>query len=82
MRVGDLPDHDGFYVEDDGPCIPEDERGAVFDAGYTTDDDGIGPGSTFIAQLAETYGWDAAIAKSAEGGAWFEFCDVKGVPGY
>ncbi|UPW01153.1 HAMP domain-containing histidine kinase [Halorussus gelatinilyticus] len=75
VRVGDLPS--GFYVADDGPGIPADERAAVFDAGYTTDADGIGLGLTFISQLAETYGWDCTLTESEAGGARFEFRNVE-----
>jgi len=34
----------GFYVADDGPGIPEDEREDVFDHGYTTSEGGTGLG--------------------------------------
>jgi PAS domain S-box-containing protein len=36
VRIGPL-EGDGFYVEDDGTGIPEDERSRVFDMGYWTD---------------------------------------------
>ena len=73
VRVGDVPD--GFYVEDDGAGIPEAERRVVFDAGYTTAADGIGLGLTFVAQLAETYGWEWSVVESDAGGVRFEFSD-------
>ncbi|WP_135853268.1 sensor histidine kinase [Halorussus salinus] len=72
IRVGSLAS--GFYVEDDGPGIPEDERERVFEAGYTTD--GTGFGLLFVAELAETYGWDYAITAGTDGGARFEFTNV------
>lgn len=74
VRVGRL--EDGFYVADDGPGVPEAERDHVFEAGYTTDTNGIGLGLTFIAQLAEAYDWDCMIAESAVGGARFEFRNI------
>ncbi|PSQ45339.1 hypothetical protein BRD15_11920 [Halobacteriales archaeon SW_6_65_15] len=67
----------GFYVEDDGPGIPADERDAVFEAGYTTDADGLGLGLTFISQLADAYGWECRLTESDEGGARFEFAGVE-----
>lgn len=76
VRVGDLDDRDGFYIEDDGPGIPEDARDDVRDAGFTTKADGQGLGLTFVAQLAEAYGWQWTITESATGGARFEFGDV------
>ena len=77
VRVGALPD--GFYVEDDGPGIPEDEREVVFEAGHTTDRDGIGMGLTFVVQLVEAYGWHCTVTDGADGGARFEFTAVGGV---
>lgn len=80
VRVGNLQDADGFYVEDDGPGIPEGEHEAVFEAGHTTDSDGIGLGLTFVEQLAETYGWDCTLTKSEAGGTRFEFTGLDSVP--
>jgi signal transduction histidine kinase len=74
VRVGAL--NDGFYVEDDGPGIPEDVRDDVVKAGFTTKAEGIGLGLTFIARLAELYEWDWRITDSEAGGARFEFTDV------
>jgi signal transduction histidine kinase len=75
VRVGDLPG--GFYVEDDGPGIPEDVREDVVEAGFTTKKDGIGLGLTFVSQLAEMYDWECAITESEAGGARFEFTGVE-----
>lgn len=72
--VGDL--NTGFYIEDDGPGIPEDARDDVVKAGFTTRADGIGLGLTYVVHLAETYGWQYTITDSAAGGARFEFRDV------
>jgi signal transduction histidine kinase len=77
VRVGPL--EDGFYVEDDGEGIPEADRRRVFEAGYTTDEGGIGLGLTFIAQLAEIYDWNCDLTESDEGGARFEFSGVTTV---
>jgi len=76
VRVGELGDAEGFYVEDDGPGVPEAERERVFEAGYTTDANGIGLGLTFIAQLADAYGWAYALTEGVDGGARFEFTNV------
>ncbi|NEU58320.1 nitrogen regulation protein NR(II) [Halorussus sp. MSC15.2] len=75
VRVGTI--EGGFYVEDTGPGIPEDKRETVTEAGYTTDEDGIGLGLTFVAQLADAYEWEFVVAESQEGGARFEFTDVE-----
>jgi signal transduction histidine kinase len=76
VRIGTLESADGFYVEDDGPGIPEDVRNAVVEAGYTTKSGGIGLGLTFVANLVDTYDWDWTITESETGGARFEFSGV------
>ena len=65
----------GFYVEDTGPGIPADERDAVFDRGYSTND-GTGLGLTIVQAIAEAHGWSAAVVDGADGGARFEFSAV------
>jgi signal transduction histidine kinase len=74
VRVGRLAG--GFYVEDDGPGIPVDEREAVLEAGYTTGK-GTGFGLAIVAQIAHAHGWQLTIAEGADGGARFEFTDVE-----
>ncbi|QUJ74337.1 PAS domain S-box protein (plasmid) [Haloarcula marismortui ATCC 33800] len=68
---------DGFYVEDNGPGIPEDERGAVFEAGYTTTQDGTGFGLSIVNQVVEAHGWNIQVTESSAGGARFEITGVK-----
>ncbi|AXG06009.1 GAF domain-containing protein [Haloplanus rubicundus] len=64
---------DGFYVEDDGPGIPESERDRVFEGGYTTADGGTGFGLNIVRTVAEAHGWTVAVTEGAAGGARFEF---------
>jgi signal transduction histidine kinase len=73
ITVGELPD--GFYVEDDGPGIPPDQRGRVFETGYTTGD-GTGFGLSIVARIAEAHDWEATITDGTEGGARIEFRGV------
>jgi signal transduction histidine kinase len=70
VRVGTLPD--GFYVEDDGSGIPDDERDAVFDRGYTTSDDGTGLGLSIVSDIVEGHGWEITATDGEAGGARFE----------
>ena len=70
VTVGTLPA--GFYVEDDGPGIPVDERERVFDQGYSGDSDGTGIGLRIVAEIAHGHGWEVAVTESAAGGARFE----------
>jgi PAS domain S-box-containing protein len=73
VRVGELEGRNGFYVEDNGPGIPEDEREAVFDMGHTTSQDGTGFGLAIVDTVAENHGWDVSLTDSEDGGARFEF---------
>jgi signal transduction histidine kinase len=78
--IGDLPT--GFYVADDGPGIPAEDRDAVFEAGYTTaaGQEGIGLGLAFVRELADVYDWTCAVAESESGGARFEFANIDQDP--
>ncbi|MGM0604043.1 MAG: PAS domain S-box protein [Halobacteriota archaeon] len=75
ITVGDLDD--GFYVADDGPGIPADERAHVFDHGYTTSKTGTGFGLPIVHQLADAHGWRIGVASSEAGGARFEITGVQ-----
>jgi PAS domain S-box-containing protein len=72
ITVGVLPDTRGFYVADDGPGIPADERGTVFESGYSTAADGTGFGLAIVDRIAEAHGWELSVTESADGGARFE----------
>ncbi|WP_435317722.1 two-component system sensor histidine kinase NtrB [Haloarchaeobius sp. TZWSO28] len=56
LRVGPL--EDGFYVEDDGPGIPEEYCDNVFDHGFTTREDGHGFGLSVVRTIIGAHGWD------------------------
>jgi PAS domain S-box-containing protein len=75
VRVGDI--EGGFYVEDDGPGIPEGEHDSVFEAGYTTVESGTGFGLRIVEQVAEAHGWDIRATDGTEGGARFEITGVE-----
>jgi len=76
ITVGDLDGDAGFYVADDGPGIPESDRDDVFEAGFSTVDDGTGFGLRIVKQVAEAHGWDVRVTESEAGGARVE---VRGV---
>ena len=71
IRVGALPD--GFYVEDDGPGIPDDKRDSVFQFGYSTTDRGTGIGLAIVEAVAEAHGWSLDLTDADPHGARFEF---------
>ncbi|OAQ53651.1 hypothetical protein HTG_05170 [Natrinema mahii] len=79
ITVGDLEGGDGFYVADDGPGIPPDERERVFDSGYSSDGDGTGLGLAIVERIATGHGWTATVTESAAGGARFELAGVDSV---
>jgi len=69
-----------FYVEDDGPGIPTEQRENVFDPGHTTNQDGTGLGLSIVNEIARAHGWETAVTESDSGGARFEFHDIGGHP--
>ncbi|WP_435065438.1 sensor histidine kinase [Halobaculum sp. EA56] len=79
VRVGDLDDGSGIYVEDDGPGIPAEDADRVFDDGYTTDEDGTGLGLTIIQQVVSAHGWEISVTEGTDGGARFEIVGVDPV---
>jgi PAS domain S-box-containing protein len=74
VTVDDLPD--GFSVADDGPGLPDGETEVVFDAGYTTSDDGTGFGLSIVERVAAAHGWSVRATESESGGARFEVTGV------
>lgn len=75
VTVGALDD--GFYVEDDGPGIPETSRDEVFETGYSTSESGTGFGLSIVKQVAQAHGWDVRLTDGSEGGARFEITGVE-----
>jgi len=76
VRVGRAGE-DCFYVEDDGPGIPTNERDRVLEAGHTSASGGTGLGLTIVKRIAEAHGWEVTITEEDSGGARFEFGNVE-----
>lgn len=76
VTVGELDD--GFYVADDGPGIPREDRGQIFDAGYSTTDAGTGFGLSIVDQIVGAHGWSIQATESEAGGVRFEITGVSG----
>jgi PAS domain S-box-containing protein len=72
VTVGELADSQGFYIADDGPGIPPEERDQVFDHGYSGTQDGTGFGLAIVSRVAEDHGWDISVTEGETGGARFE----------
>jgi len=79
VSVGAIGDGTGFYVADDGPGIPEDERERVFESGVTNSPNGTGFGLAIVAEIADAHGWRVGATESEHGGARIEVTDVEPV---
>ena len=71
VRVGST--RSGFFVEDDGPGIPESDRDRILERGFSTAAEGSGLGLAIVRAIADAHGWDIRVTESEQGGAWFEF---------
>ena len=67
----------GFFVADDGPGIPPDERERVFEGGYSTAKNGTGFGLAIVRRIAEAHDWRIRVGESEAGGARFEFVGAR-----
>lgn len=75
VTVGGLAD--GFFVEDDGPGVPDRRHEDVFRAGYTTAEAGYGYGLSIVSRIVEAHGWEIGVRESAPGGARFEITGLE-----
>lgn len=62
VTVGPLEGANGFFVEDDGRGIPEEEREQVFESGYSTAEDGTGFGLSIVEQIVAAHEWAIDLA--------------------
>ncbi|MFD1642327.1 sensor histidine kinase [Halohasta litorea] len=76
ITAGILESDDGFYIEDDGPGIPDDDQEAVFDRGYTTTRQGSGYGLSIVKGIVEAHGWEINVKNGSSGGARFEVTEI------
>ncbi|MFW6458824.1 MAG: sensor histidine kinase [Halodesulfurarchaeum sp.] len=75
VRLGYL--ENGFFVADDGPGIPPEERESVFGFGYSKRETGTGFGLAIVKQVVDAHGWDIRITEGADGGSRFEITDIE-----
>jgi PAS domain S-box-containing protein len=86
VRVGPIENEHGvcgFFVEDDGPGIPENRHVKVFESGFTTNRSGTGFGLSIVKRISAAHGWTVSVRNGADGGARFEFrgVDIVATPG-
>ncbi|MFB6252125.1 MAG: sensor histidine kinase, partial [Halobellus sp.] len=74
VRVGRL--EGGFFIEDDGPGMPEEDKEHVFDHGFTTREDGHGYGLSVVRTIVNAHGWDIVATDAQTGGARFEITEI------
>lgn len=72
VDIGPLSAVQGFYVADDGPGIPNDERPYVLDTGYTTAEGRDGIGLSLVTEIAGAHGWDVSLENGDSGGTRVE----------
>lgn len=75
ITVGELSD--GFLIEDDGSGISKAKRDEVFDAGYSTAEDGTGFGLRIVKQVADAHGWEIGLTDGTDSGARFEITSIE-----
>jgi signal transduction histidine kinase len=71
LEVG--PIDDGFYIQDDGPGIPEEHHDSIFEYGYTTSQEGTGLGLSIVRTMAESHGWAVTHDEGYDDGTRFVF---------
>ncbi|MDB2294549.1 ATP-binding protein, partial [Halorubrum ezzemoulense] len=67
----------GFYVADTGTGIPGSDREEIFEAGYSTNEEGTGFGLRIVEQIASTYEWEITVTESEQGGTRVEFTGLE-----
>lgn len=77
VRIGRLEDGSGFYVEDDGPGIPADQRETMFEVGESSRMEGSGFGLLIVNRMVEAHGWQVRATEGSDGGARFEITGVE-----
>jgi PAS domain S-box-containing protein len=74
VTVGNL--ENGFYIQDDGPGITEETRDRIFEAGFTTTDEGTGYGLQIVSNIVADHGWEITATDAENGGARIEVTGV------
>lgn len=86
VRVGTLKPHreiadadapTGFFIEDDGHGIDEDEQDEIFEHGYTTRQGGNGYGLSIVRYIVDAHDWEIRVTEGTDGGARFEIVGIE-----
>ncbi len=76
VHIGEI-EPDGFYIEDDGPGIPDGKHEEIFEAGFSLAPDGNGFGLAIVKEIVDAHGWQIEATESETGGARFEITNVR-----
>ncbi|MDY7081311.1 MAG: HAMP domain-containing sensor histidine kinase, partial [Halobacteria archaeon] len=76
IHIGIPDDGDGFYIEDNGEGISDEERDKVFEHGYTTHEAGTGFGLSIVKRIVEAHGGEIRVVEGSMGGARFEVSGI------
>jgi signal transduction histidine kinase len=77
VTVGLLEGGTGFYVEDDGPGIDEDQRERLLDGEHSGERGQVRFGLAIVQRIVDAHGWDIEITDAENGGARFEITGVE-----
>jgi signal transduction histidine kinase len=64
---------EGFFVEDNGPGMSENEKKRAFNQGYTKSETGTGLGLRIVEKISKAHGWSVDISEGERGGVRFTF---------
>lgn len=67
----------GFYVEDDGVGLEGSYTQDIFAPGMSTEPNGTGLGLTIVETIADSHDWTVSVKPQTDGGARFEFENVR-----
>ncbi len=67
--VGPLSNENGFYIEDNGPGIPEEKKETIFNYGVTDSEDSTGLGLAIVKEIIDAHDWmiEVTDAKKLDG---------------
>jgi signal transduction histidine kinase len=77
VRVGSLAGESGFYVADDGPGFPEEDRDRLAEYEYSTVEESSGLGLAIVKEITQAHSWHLRLTESSDGGARIEITDVE-----